>query len=105
MYSSDPAVAAQVSIPSVYVTMEDGEMLLDAGQVDLEVSLASFLVLTTAVSLVGLSFRGMYDTFSSQSSITRLTANILVRLTISSLILYVLSSQPRSAALPYQPSI
>lgn len=39
MYSSDSELAAKVEIPSVYVTMADGELLLDAGNIDLEVSL------------------------------------------------------------------
>ena len=47
-------MAAKVEIPSVYVTMQDGEMLLDAGEVDLEVSLGVircfFFFHTAAVS-------------------------------------------------------
>ena len=38
MYSSNPELAAKVEIPSVYVTMADGAVLLDAGNIDLEVS-------------------------------------------------------------------
>lgn len=45
MYSSDPEIAAKVEIPSVYVTMADGEMLVVAGQMDLDVSLEVSLAL------------------------------------------------------------
>lgn len=45
MYSSDPEVAAKVEIPSVYVTMADGAVLLDAGQIDVEVSLVLVFIL------------------------------------------------------------
>lgn len=38
MYSSDVEAADKVTIPSVYVTMKDGQALLDAGEVDVEVS-------------------------------------------------------------------
>lgn len=37
MYSSDAATADQIDIPSVYVTMKDGQTLLDAGEVNVEV--------------------------------------------------------------------
>lgn len=38
MYSSDAETAGKIDIPSVYVTMKDGQALLDAGEVNIEVS-------------------------------------------------------------------
>lgn len=38
MYSSDPETSDKVDIPSVYVTMKDGQALLEAGEVDVEVT-------------------------------------------------------------------
>lgn len=60
MYSSDPEIAAKVEIPSVYVTMADGAVLLDAGQIDVEmfyrprsyVNLSSFLLWGLGVATV-----------------------------------------------------
>lgn len=37
MYSSEAQIEDKVSIPSVYVTMRDGQALLDAGEIDVEV--------------------------------------------------------------------
>lgn len=37
MYSSAAETAKKISIPSVYVTMQDGKALEDAGEVDVEV--------------------------------------------------------------------
>lgn len=41
MYSSAAETANKISIPSVYVTMKDGEALKDAGEVDVEVRFKS----------------------------------------------------------------
>ncbi|CAM9550196.1 unnamed protein product, partial [Hapterophycus canaliculatus] len=60
MYSSDAKTADKIDIPSVYVTMKDGQALLDAGDVDVEifnrprsyVNVSSFLLWGLGVATV-----------------------------------------------------
>ncbi|CBJ48823.1 putative growth-on protein GRO10 [Ectocarpus siliculosus] len=60
MYSSDPETSDKVGIPSVYVTMKDGQALLEAGEVDVEIfnrprsyiNLSSFLLWGLGVATV-----------------------------------------------------
>ncbi|CAN0017698.1 unnamed protein product [Scytosiphon promiscuus] len=60
MYSSDAETAGKIDIPSVYVTMKDGQALLDAGEVDIElfnrprsyVNVSSFLLWGLGVATV-----------------------------------------------------
>eukprot|EP00752_Nemacystus_decipiens_P009947 g8870.t1 len=60
MYSSAAETASKISIPSVYVTMKDGEALKDAGEVDVElfnrprsyINLSSFLLWGLGVATV-----------------------------------------------------